>query len=97
MNKDAVLKRITNFSVSEVQVHVQLCSQMRDYVKVLRKGEIEACRHNLNSTSALFPEDFTDAMKDLDVEVRPYEKMLKEIDWYEEALNNQQKKLKQKQ
>jgi len=93
MNEEAVTRQIGNMDAAEVKTKLHAVHQMQDYLNAIRSGEIQAHKEWVNS-QLIFPEDFTEEMNKLSSDLHPIEKLLKQTDRIEAALNNQLQKLK---
>jgi chemotaxis protein histidine kinase CheA len=93
MNEEAVIRQIGNMDAAEVKTKLHAVHQMQDYLNAIRSGEIQAHKEWVNS-QLIFPEDFTEEMNKLSSDLHPIEKLLKQTDRIEAALNNQLQKLK---
>jgi hypothetical protein len=96
MNEEAIIRQIGNLDAAEVKTALHRVHQMQDHLNAIRSAEVHAQKEWLNSSDLIFPEDFTEEMNKLSVDVQPSEKLLKQLDRIEAALNNQNTKLKKK-
>jgi hypothetical protein len=62
---------------------------MQDHLHAVQDGEIQAREEWVNFSSVLFPEDFEDAMNQLDSDLAPIVGQLKQLDRIEAAIKHQ--------
>jgi hypothetical protein len=98
MNEQAILRQIsTYFDSADVDKQLQRVHQMQDHLNGLRNGETLASEEWSHPSQLIFPEDFTEAMNQLGSDLRPVEKLLKQLDRIEGALDKQKEKLMKKE
>jgi len=95
MTEQQIIERIRSMtSVADVDLQHRTVHQMQDYIHQVRDGEKVAGAEWLNSSPLLFPEDFTDEMNELSSERAISDKLLKQLDRIEAALEERKKELK---
>ena len=94
VNEQAIIRQISNFDERHAKTQLQRVHQMQDYLHAIRDGEVKAREEWLNSSTLIFPEDFTEEMNKLSADIRPIENLLGQLDRIEAALKNQIEKLK---
>ena len=94
MDEQAILRQINNYDEESVTKALQRIYQMQDHLNAIRSGEVEAHKEWANSSELIFPEDFTEGMRELSKDLHPIEKLLKQTERIEAALKWQDMKLK---
>jgi hypothetical protein len=80
MNEQAIIRQIAHFDEKDVKIRLHEVNKMQDHLNAIRNGEVQARKEWVNSSTLIFPEDFTEEMNTLSTDLQSTEKLLKQLD-----------------